>query len=371
MMKTAIAAFGLLLASAAQATTSCVDSAHAPLEGQSNVPLPTGFEPCDTGALIAKGDTNIWRCKVQPGFEDKVGATYLVVIEQGGRIVATERDDMEQGPLDALRWYEVDFDRDGTHEHVVARRVMETPAHAIQQWRVSIHSADWSKVITSFDGVEDFGPDAMFRDSPDEGCLILQTRYEALPGEGEQLALKGSLWAIVDDEPVALAEEPEPRVLDAAFIAERQQAPYPDDYMRTPFRWLYARDHEAEQAATSPQDEAAAKLLGAVRGYVLLGEACREPLGNDLADAFAINARAALERLGGDAAAAQAFVKEASEVAAYNCAGEGPCWRKYFDMPDATDAQGFAACATAAAQAQEDFSTIMVTAMTMGSSQER
>lgn len=371
MIKTAIAALGLMLASAAQATTSCVDAVHAPLEGQSDMALPAGFGACDTGALIAHDGTKIWRCKVRPGFEDKVGATYLVVIEQGGRIVATERDEMEQGPLDAMRWYEVDFDGDGTHENVIARRVMETPAHAIQQWRVTIHSADWGKVITSFDGVEDFGPDAIFRDSPDEGCLILQTRYEALPGEGEQLALKGSLWAIVDGQPVALAEEPEPRVLDAAFIAERQQAPYPDDYMRTPFRWLYARGHEAEQAAAPSHDEAAAKLLGAVRGYVLLGEACREPLGNDLADAFAINARTALEKLGGDAAMAQAFVREASEIAAHNCAGEGPCWRKYFDMPDATDAQGFAACATAAAGAQEDFSTIMVTAMTMGSSQER
>ena len=247
MIKTAIAALGLMLASAAQATTSCVDAVHAPLEGQSDMALPAGFGACHTGALIAHDGTKIWRCKVRPGFEDKVGATYLVVIEQGGRIIATERDEMEQGPLDAMRWYEVDFDRDGTHENVIARRVMETPAHQIQQWRVSIHSADWGKVITSFDGVEDFGPDAIFRDSPDEGCLILQTRYEALPGEGEQLALKGSLWAIVDGQPVALAEEPEPRVLDAAFIAERQQAPYPDDYMRTPFRWLYGRGHEAEQ----------------------------------------------------------------------------------------------------------------------------
>lgn len=370
-MKAAIAAFGLTLASTAQATTSCVDSAHAPLEGQSNVAMPSGFEPCDTGALIGHDGTNIWRCQVKPGFEDKAGATYLIVVEQGGRIVSTEPDDMVHGPLDAMRWYEVDFDRDGAHEHVIARRVMETPAHAIQQWRVSIHSADWGKVITSFDGMEDFGPDAIFRDSPDEGCLILQTRYEALPGEGEQLAMRGSLWTIVDDELVALAEEPDPRVLDAAFIAERQQAPYPDDYMRTPFRWLYGRDHEAQQAAATPQDEAAAKLLGAVRGYVLLGEACRDPLGNDVADAFAINARTALEKLGGDPAAAQAFIKEASEVSAYNCAGDVPCWRRYFDMPDATDAQGFAACATAAAKAQEDFSTIMVAAMTMGSSQER
>lgn len=245
LLSTAAVPWALAFAPLAQASIGCADVTNRPLAGQPEQPMPTGFEACATGALIAQGGTNVWRCKVRQGFEDKVNASYLIVVERNGRIVAQERDDLVEGPLDAMRWYEVDFDRDGTREHVIARRVMQTSAHDIQIWWVSIFSADWSKVIIGFEGIEDFGPDAMFRISEDQPCVILKTFYDAVSADSERLTLTAELWTVANGEAVALAGGPDNRLLDAAFIAERKRGMPPQEFERTPYHWLYGRDHDS------------------------------------------------------------------------------------------------------------------------------
>lgn len=244
LFRAAVAAAALTYATFGHASIGCVDATFRPKAGQPEQPMPAGFDACASGAVIAHDNTNVWRCQVKPGFEDKVNATYLIVVEKDGRIVAQERDDMIGGPLDAMRWYEVDFDRDGKREHVIATRVIETPAHAIQNWRVRIFSADWASVIASFEGMEDFGPDALFRVSEDQPCLLLQTVYDAVDAETEQLKLKGELWTVADGELATLDGAPDDRLLDTAFIAERRQGMVPGEIERTPYRWLYRRDHD-------------------------------------------------------------------------------------------------------------------------------
>lgn len=362
----ALAALGTLAAGSAQASISCIDATYQPVAGQPRQPLPSGFEACREGALVSGPATRIWRCAVQPGFEDKVNATHLVVIERDGKIVKTDQDDLIAGPLYAITWYEVDFDRDGFSEHVIARRTFQSPAHAIQFWRVSIMSADWQHTIVSFDNLEDFGPDALFRDSDAAHCKMLDTTY-ATEGSEERLRLEAEVWTVSSNKPSALDVAPPARLLDAAFQQERRRWFSDGRLLGSPYRWLYGHDHDAVAEANA----GAGKLLGAVRGYVLLGEACRGPLGNDLADAAYSNSFAALERLAGESASARAFVDRARAAAEHYCAQAGPCWKKYFRTPDASEKQGFAVCANAFAQAQEDFSTLMVVAMTSRSGGER
>lgn len=127
------------------------------------------------------------------------------------------------------------------------------------------------------------------------------------------------------------------------------------------------------QTAEPPRvsDAPAAKLLSAIRGYILLGEACRMPLGDDLANAPAVLSRAALARIADDPAAVTGFIDKAQAISADYCVSDVPCWRRYFDMPDASDEAGFATCAKAMADAQEEFSTIAVWAFKGGSTGER
>ncbi|SMD03348.1 hypothetical protein [Novosphingobium sp. B1] len=118
-------------------------------------------------------------------------------------------------------------------------------------------------------------------------------------------------------------------------------------------------------------DARADKLIGAIRGYILLGEACRKPLGDDVANAPAALSRAALSRIADDPATVTGFIDKAQAISAEYCAGDVPCWRRYFNMPDAPDEAGFATCANAMADAQEEFSTILVWALNNGTTGER
>lgn len=245
LFRAAVAASALTYATFGHASIGCVDATFRPKAGQPEQPMPAGFDACASGAVIAHDNTYGWRCKVKPGFEDKVNATYLIVVERNGQIVAQERDDLVEGPLDAMRWYEVDFDRDGAHEHVVARRIMQTPAHDIQIWWVSIYSADWAKVFVGFEGVEDFGPDALFRISEDQPCVMLKTFYDAVGADSEQLTLTAELWTVSNGEVVALDGAPDNRLLDAAFISERKSGMPSQEFERTPYRWLFGRDHDS------------------------------------------------------------------------------------------------------------------------------
>lgn len=127
--------------------------------------------------------------------------------------------------------------------------------------------------------------------------------------------------------------------------------------------------HTAQPPRAS--DVPAAKLLGAIRGYILLGEACRKPLGDEVANAPAALSRAALSRIADDPAAITGFIDKAQAISAEYCAGDRPCWRRYFDMPVASDEAGFATCAKAMADAQEEFSTIAVWALNNGTTGER
>ena len=178
---------------------------------------PAGFEPCDTDALIARGDPNIGCCRVKPGLGEKVSETCRVSIEQRFRIVLACADDVAPRVLDTMRCHKVDFDRGRAYECANARCFTKTLAHPIRQRSISISSSDWREIAPCFGGLEDLSLDAIFWDHPEERCQSSRMLAWSCSAEG-QLAILDSLGTIMGGQIVAVAEEPEPCVRNALFI---------------------------------------------------------------------------------------------------------------------------------------------------------
>lgn len=171
--------------------------------------LPPNALNCDKGVrLEVDASTNLWRCRINhpDDAEIKDGDwSQAFLIMKNGQIIKEFEDDVMAEFYENYGLYQVDLDKDGSVENIVALWVSQGNGLGENTWTIRVFNQDWQEIGEKY-LASDWGPSGIVKSIDGQTCEIAITslvndttrRMEGLAYEAHFVKLQNG--QMVDDE---------------------------------------------------------------------------------------------------------------------------------------------------------------------------